>query len=87
MPRDISGVTYFTVKEVAAILGCSRTTLWRWLKTGLIPKGRRYRNLERLFTSDEIERIRAYANRMEVDDETTNQQLTLFKGVQKGDRV
>ena len=82
MPKDIGDIKYFTVTETAREIGCSRTTIWRWLKAGAIPRGRKYRNLERLFTQDELALIRGYSMRMEGDEKNEIGQLTLFPGAQ-----
>ena len=75
MTREIGGITYYTLTEATHFIGCSRTTLYRWLNGGFIPRGRKFRNLERLFTLEELEVIRAYSVRM---DEEIVGQLPLF---------
>ena len=82
MPKNIGDIKYFSVTETAREIGCSRTTLWRWLKAGVIPPGRKYRNLERLFTLNELALIRGYSMRMEGEVKEEIGQLTLFPGVQ-----
>lgn len=83
MPRKIAGITYYTATEVASEVGCSRTTLWRWLRSGLLPRGRRYRNVERLFTIEELNVIRAHSVRMETVDDIDTVQLGLFRAGKK----
>ena len=65
MPLKIEGTTYYTAAEVARAVGVSRQTLWRWRHAGRVPPGRRYREQQILFTDDELEVIRQYANRLE----------------------
>lgn len=78
MPREIGGTTYYTLTEATGVLGRSRTTICRWLKSGSIPRGRKYRNLERLFTKEELEAIRRYSVRMEEGEGENVGQLPLF---------
>ena len=61
----IGGVTYFSSVDIQQDLGIVRQTLWRWRKAGTIPQGRRYRGRQVVFTKQEIESIRQYANRLE----------------------
>jgi excisionase family DNA binding protein len=65
MPVDIQGEQYYTNSEVTDQLKVSRETLWRWRKNGSIPAGMRYRRRQVLFTPDEVEVIRQFANRLE----------------------
>jgi predicted site-specific integrase-resolvase len=65
---EIDGVTYFSATELLSELGVSRQTLWRWRHDGKVPAGHRYRDRTILFTADEVELIRQYANRIEPTD-------------------
>ena len=65
MPLVIEGVSYFTAAEVARVSHVTRQTLWRWRQDGKVPAGRRFRDKQVLFTEDEAEKIRDYANRLE----------------------
>lgn len=65
MPVEIQGSKYFTNSEVSAELGVSRQTLWRWREKGRIPTGLRYRTRQVLFTLDEVDAIKLYANHLE----------------------
>ncbi len=65
MPIEIDGVEYFTAAEIHRMLGIVRQTLWRWRKAGKIPLGRRYRDRQIVFTRQEFEAIREFANRLE----------------------
>lgn len=50
--------------EAAKIAGISKATLLRWLKDGKIAEVARDVRGWRVFTEDEVERIREYANRI-----------------------
>lgn len=56
-------VTRFSAKEAAAAADISKNTLLRWLKQGKVPEVARDRNGWRIFTEEDVERIRAYAQR------------------------
>jgi hypothetical protein len=82
---EIDGVSYFSTSELLIELGVSRQTLWRWRQQQKIPAGHRYRDKTILFTADEVELIRQYANRISPSEKTTEQQgfrqLGLFNGI------
>ena len=82
---EIDGITYFSVSELLVELGVSRQTLWRWRQQRKIPSGHRYRDKSILFTTDEVELIRQYANRIEPTEKSHGQtefrQLGLFNGI------
>ena len=65
MPVEIQGEQYYTNSEIADELKVSRQTLWRWRDNGSIPPGWKYRTRQVLFTTDEVEAIRHFANRLE----------------------
>jgi hypothetical protein len=65
MPLVVEGVSYFTAADVVRDARVTRQTLWRWRQEGKVPAGRRFRDKQVLFTADEAEKIREYANRME----------------------
>ena len=69
MALKIEGVEYLQASEVAETAGVSRQTLWRWRRNGRIPIGRKYRDRQVLFTSDEVEEIRNFAHRMETPED------------------
>jgi hypothetical protein len=82
---EIDGVSYFSTSELLVELGVSRQTLWRWRQQRKIPAGHRYRDKTILFTADEVELIRQYANRIEPTEKASEQpgfrQLGLFNGI------
>lgn len=61
----IGKITYFSVADIHRELDVARQTLWRWRKARKIPQGRRYRDRQVVFTGQEVEAIRKYANRLE----------------------
>ena len=77
-PVEINGVRYFTLDDVAAAVGRTRVTIWRWRQEGVIPQGHRDRRRRVLFTSSELEAIRTFASSVEPILPPDNQQLTLF---------
>ena len=78
MAFTLEGKTYFSAAEIAREVRVSRQTIWRWQKDGKIPSGRRYRDHQVVFTSEEFETIREYAHRLEPIDGTPATQLHLF---------
>ena len=59
----IDGVTYYRTAEVCHMVGISRNTLFRWLKQAKFDGlKRRDRRGWRLFTQEEIERMKVEAN-------------------------
>ena len=83
-PVVIDGTQYFSAFEVTRDLSVSRQTLWRWRTEGKIPNGRRYRGKRVVFSKDEFEAIRAYANLLEPIDSGSKDQMKLFNGGRKG---
>jgi predicted site-specific integrase-resolvase len=65
MPVTIDGQNYYRTAEVCRIVGISRATLFRWLKEGIFKEAEhRDRRGWRLFTEDEVEKLKAEANRI-----------------------
>lgn len=84
MPVLIDETTYYSAAEIAKGLGISRSTFWRWRlrSEGNIPSGRRYRGGKMvLFTEEEVEAIRGFANRLEPVQRPNRDQMKLFNGV------
>ena len=68
MPVIINGQTYYRTAEVCQKAGISRTTFFRWLKECVLEDvARRDRRGWRLFTEDDLSKIRAEASRIEVE--------------------
>ncbi len=80
MTVEINGNKYSQITEVAELVGISRQTLWRWRRDGSIPIGRKYRGRQIIYTQDEIELIRQFAERIEPIDNGHRPQGTLFEG-------
>ena len=54
--------TVLRTQDVAKAVGVSKRTLLRWLHEGKIPETVRDRNNYRLFTEEDVDRIREFAN-------------------------
>jgi excisionase family DNA binding protein len=70
VPIKINGRTYYRTSEVCVKTGLSRATLFRWLRAGVLRKCHRDRRGWRLYTDDDLHRIRAEANRIESEDDS-----------------
>jgi len=68
MPIEINSLTYYRTSETCIKAGISRATLFRWLKAGVLEKSYRDRRGWRLFTDDDLNKIQAEVNRVEVED-------------------
>ena len=65
MPIMLNGETYYRTAEVCRMIGISRNTLFRWLREGVFREAeRRDRRGWRLFTEEEVSRLRAEVNRI-----------------------
>jgi len=65
MPVVINGKTYYRTAEACRIAGISKNTLFRWIRAGTFPEVQyRDRRGWRLFTKDELDRLKAEANRI-----------------------
>ena len=74
MPQNINGVKYYQTREACKLAGISRATFFRWLKGGTIPDVKyKDRRGWRLFTDEDIEKLREEANKvvsLETEDES-----------------
>ncbi|MEG9862244.1 MAG: MerR family transcriptional regulator [Parvularculales bacterium] len=61
MPKRINGKTYYQTKEAAEATGISRPTLLRWFREGRVRDVRRDRNDWRLFTKEDIARLKKWS--------------------------
>jgi hypothetical protein len=60
------GQKYYRMSEVCQIVGVGRSTLWRWLRTGVLEDSmKRDRHGWRIFTESDITRIENEAKRVE----------------------
>lgn len=76
MPIEIDGKTFFRTNEALKKIGISKATWFRWLKEKKLPDVR-HKDLRgwRLFTDEDIERIRKYANTINVLPDQQNLDL------------
>ena len=68
MPREMHGKSYWSASEVCQEVGISRPTLYRWLKRGILTRLRRDRKGWRMFTEEDLMKIRLEANKIEVQE-------------------
>jgi len=68
----------YSASEISEEIGVSRQTLWRWRTGGKIPLGHKYRDGKVLFTGDEVDEIRRFANRIEPIAVSTKNQIPLL---------
>ena len=66
MPKEIDGIIYYETSEICAMVGISRPTLFRWLKSGILEKMYKDRRGWRLFTVEDLTKIRAAVDKVEV---------------------
>ena len=65
MPVDADGQTYYTTSEACAMAGIGKSTFLRWVKGGIIEDVTHAdRRGWRLFTEEDISRIKAEATRV-----------------------
>jgi predicted DNA-binding transcriptional regulator AlpA len=62
---QVDGERYVLASDIAEELGISRQTLWRWRQENKIPQGHRYRDRHVVFSEEDVERIRRFANKIE----------------------
>jgi hypothetical protein len=76
MTVKVGGQVYYRTAEVCRIVGISRATLFRWLKEDVFKEAKhRDRRGWRLFTEDEVERLKAEANQVNTDQVGTVKDL------------
>lgn len=69
MPVEIGGKVYYRTSEASRKAGISRATLLRWLKAGILKKLSRDTRGWRLFTEEDLNKIRMKANKVEIKEE------------------
>ncbi len=67
MPIEIHGQIYYRTSEACKETGISRATLFRWLKEGILKESLRDRRGWRMFTEDDLSKIRAEATSIKVE--------------------
>lgn len=70
MPREMNDKRYWSASEVCQEAAISRPTLHRWLKRGILTKLHRDRKGWRMFTEEDLSRIRLEANKVDVQELT-----------------
>ncbi|MBI3345081.1 MAG: MerR family transcriptional regulator [Gammaproteobacteria bacterium] len=62
MPKSLNDKIYYSAHETAQAVGISKPTLLRWVKQQIVKdSAKRERNGWRLFTENEVETIRKFA--------------------------
>lgn len=61
MAVNINGKTYYRTIDACRRAGISRATLFRWLKSGILPEAYKDRRGWRLFTERDLQKIEAEA--------------------------
>ncbi len=69
MPVEIDGKVYYRTQEAFRKVGISRATLLRWLKAGVLKRLSRDTRGWRLFTEEDLNKIRMKANKVEIKEE------------------
>ncbi len=65
MPVTVGGKSYYRTAEVCRAAGISRATFFRWLKVGVFKEAEhRDRRGWRLFTAEEVDRLKTEATRI-----------------------
>lgn len=65
MPINVDGQVFYRTAEVCRIVGISRATLFRWLKEDILKEAKhRDRRGWRLFTQEEVDKLKAEANQV-----------------------
>jgi predicted site-specific integrase-resolvase len=64
---EIEGRTYYKTLEACKKAGISRPTLFRWLKAGILKKYHKNHRGWRLFTEEDLNKIRSEARKIKVE--------------------
>ena len=67
MPMEVDGQMYYRTSEACKKAGISRATLFRWLKAGILEKHHKDRRGWRVFTEEDLNKIRAEARKIKVE--------------------
>jgi excisionase family DNA binding protein len=65
---EINGCKYYKTNEACKKTGISRATLFRWLKNGILEKYHTDRRGWRLFTEEDLNKIKAEAQKIQIRD-------------------
>ena len=65
MPIVINGQTFYRTTEICHMTGISRTTLFRWLKAGVINNPQRDRRGWRIYNQSDLSIINKEINRID----------------------
>ena len=68
MPIEINGELFYSTTETCEKTGISRATLFRWLRKGVLKELRKDRKGWRLFTDDDLNKIQAEIERIEIEE-------------------
>ena len=68
MPIKIDERLFYTMSETCAKIGISRATLSRWIKNGLLQKLYKDRRGWRIFTEDDLNKLKEEVSRIEVEE-------------------
>lgn len=68
MTVEIDGCKYYKTAEACQKTGISRATLFRWMKNGILDKYYTDRRGWRLFTEEDLDKIRAEAHKIRVNN-------------------
>jgi DNA-binding transcriptional MerR regulator len=63
----INGQVYYRTAEACAIAGISRSTLFRWLRVGVLEKTRRDRRGWHTFTEQDLDLLRKEAEMIKIE--------------------
>jgi len=66
VPTEINGEVYYTTSEMCEEAGISRPTLFRWLRLGMFKEIRKNSRGWRIFTEDELNKVKAQITRIEL---------------------
>ena len=67
MTMNIDGQTYYLTSEICKKANISRATLFRWIKGGILSKYYKDRRGWRIFTEEDLNKIRFEARRIDVE--------------------
>jgi len=67
MTINIGGYIYYSTAEVCKKAGISRATLFRWLKAGILEKYHKNRRGWRIYTEEDLQKIRAEVSKIQVE--------------------